>query len=683
MTLVYDQLAARNFRLEWEGPGIARQQIPVEALLSAEGAAAPQVAVRGTAPGDGTGSVTVSVDARTHRVEKTVLFLGDLQLAESAGTELKYQGPLPSGANTLWSRVTYDKNHTADSDHLTLNVTGKPVDAAWTVRNVGDQRASAGLWQTGSDAFRFFGNGMHIVTKRITGDFTATCRIDDYNGAHGEPVNRRAWVGISARENGEKLNWEWGSNFHLVQTAADGLRPSADNSDLGAGRISSYALPEGHPWLRIVRQGNVWTAWSSTDGKQWELGGYQFKKARADMDVGLFFSALPQDARAHYHASVSHFSIVPGVAPEPAPPLPVAAQHTDGDRLTGVVMARSDARVVVVRSSAAGLIRTTDGGKTWAPANGTLTGSDLAARSVAIHPTNPLIMVRAGGRGKGGALWKTTDGGKAWKRLTFEGDFDGSGPSALCGEIIAFDLRDPRTIYVGCESAGFFKSTDEGVKWSKLGLTGERITAVTVWAWEHFYPAVAKGKTQLAVTTCSDRWMTFLGRGKPAVTTPATTARSYISNDNVATLTLLDERADTGFFNVAFDKATQTVREFSYATAHGYQGNSGGFMSLFPDRKNLEWLRPFTALATAARGEEKFGRFLTQALDPATPGRLSLSTHWGYDWSWLPTQGTAPKGGLIAACADVHQGEQWWFIYTDGLYSSKDGGVTLSKVETR
>ena len=59
----------------------------------------------------------------------------------------------------------------------------------------------------------------------------------------------------------------------------------------------------------------MWTAWTSTDGKRWELGAYQFKKARAQMDVGLFFSALPQHARAHYHASVSELSIAPGVAP--------------------------------------------------------------------------------------------------------------------------------------------------------------------------------------------------------------------------------------------------------------------------------------------------------------------------------------------------------------------------------
>jgi hypothetical protein len=58
-----------------------------------------------------------------------------------------------------------------------------------------------------------------------------------------------------------------------------------------------------------------------------------------------------------------------------------------------------------------------------------------------------------------------------------------------------------------------------------------------------------------------------------------------------------------------------------YGTAHGFQHNSGGHMSLFPERKHLEWLRPVTALGATAMGEQKCGRFITQALDPAVPGR--------------------------------------------------------------
>ena len=175
--------------------------------------------------------------------------------------------------------------------------------------------------------------------------------------------------------------------------------------------------------------------------------------------------------------------------------------------------------------------------------------------------------------------------------------------------------------------------------------------------------------------------MTYLGRGKPGVTSKETMSRTYVSNDNVQSLTVLDERSDTGFLNVAWDKSLQSTREISYATTHGYQGNSGGFLSLFPAVKNLEWLRPVTALGTTAMGQGRMGRFLTQALDPLEPGRLSQCTGgWGMDWAWLPAKGTAPKGGLIAACGEHLQGDKWWFVHTDGLYFSPDGGTTLNKV---
>ncbi len=672
---VFDELAARNFRIEWEGPGVARQEIPLEALRAVDKCGSPQPLVKAESDGDGTGRVTVKVDAREHVVNRTVLFLGQLQLAESNGADLIFHGPLPRGAVMLWTRVTFDSDHSVDSEPATLNVTGQPVAPDWTARNVGDAKASFGLYQTGERAFRFFGNGMHTVTRRITGDFTATCRIDGYNGAHGEPVNHRAWAGLTAREHGEKLDWNWGRDFHLVQTAREGLRASADFTDFGSGRITSYALPKDRPWLRIVRAGNIWTAWSSADGRQWELGAYQFKKTNAEMDVGLFFSALPQEARAHFHASVSELTVVPGVVPEAVPPV---AQQTGGDRLTGVVMSRSDPQVVVVRSSASGLFRTMDGGKTWEKANGPLAGADLAVRSVAIHPENPAVMLRAGT----GGLWKTADGGKSWQRVAFDGDFDGTGPSALCGEVVAFDLKNPQTVYAGCESKGFFKSTDGGATWARIGLEGERITSVVVWAWEKYYPAPAKGKTHLCVTTCPDRWVSFLGRGEATTKTAATASRSYLSPDGVQTLAVSDERADTGFYNVAFDKALQSVNEMRYATTHGCQAQvfAGTQMALYAAPKHLEWLRPFTAISATAMGDQKFGRVITQALSPATPGRLSKSERWAFEWEWLTLKGAVPKGGLIAVCGEVGLGQKWWFVFTDGLYFSNDGGATLSQV---
>ena len=51
---------------------------------------------------------------------------------------------------------------------------------------------------------------------------------------------------------------------------------------------------------------------------------------------------------------------------------------------------------------------------------------------------------------------------------------------------------------------------------------------------------------------------------------------------------------------------------------------------------------------------------------------------WAEERSWIPSNGAIPKGGLIAACGDVHLGEKWWFVHTDGLCFSPDGDAASS-----
>jgi len=681
VTYLYGRLLAHNFNMDWEGPRMPRQSISIESLHVADDGVYPVPEITSESFGDGTGRVALNVDRRGHIVNEAAIYLGRYRIAEAKGAGVTYEGPLPSGTNTFWCRVVYDGDRTADIDSGALTVTGTPVSPEWTVRNIGEQRALAGLWQTGPRAFTFFGNGMHAAVQRISGDFTATCRIEDYSR---EGVNWRAWVGIAAFQDTRRINWQWGQSFYLVQTSKDGKKSSPDNDDLGGSRVSSYPFPQDHPWVRICREGNVWTAWTSADGKQWELGGYHVKNAPREMDVGLFVSAIQQDARAYYNTKVSELSVQPGVLPECTPPPPVAATNTAGDRLTGVMMARSDESVVVVRSTAKGLLKTVDSGKTWRAINGDLTGAANAVRSVAIHPTDPAIMLRAAGRvvdGKWkGGLWRTADGGTSWRKIGFEGDFDGAGPSALCGEVIAFDLKNPETAYIGTESKGCFKSTDAGETWTSLGLTGERITSVVVWPWEYVNPVAARGESHLCVTTCPDKWMPLLGRGGPSITTGGKTAKSYVSHDNVKSLKVYHERDELGLYNVAFDRMCQTPDNMRYATSYGLQHNVGRNMFAFPEAKHLEWMRPFTAVYGACLPGSKNGRCIAQSLEPVDPSRLSVSQSWAFNWHWVRIKGDVPRGGLIAVTGEHHVGETWWFVYTDGLYCSWDGGKTLVKV---
>jgi len=301
-------------------------------------------------------------------------------------------------------------------------------------------------------------------------------------------------------------------------------------------------------------------------------------------------------------------------------------------------------------------------------------------RSVAIHPHDPRIMFRAAGRvGTSGAwdggLWKTVNGGAVWQKLDFPGNFDGTGPSALCGEIIAFDPEKPATVFVGCETKGLFRSDDGGGTWTKLGIDGERITAVAVNAWCRG----DDGLPLLHAVTCPDLLLPLLGRGKAALVAPVKVARDHVSHDGGKSLRPVCEWSDLGYLNIAFDKGS--AAEPSYATTHGYcQSLHERKMFLSPGIKDMESFRPFTALASSGHGDTRCGRALLQALDPVRPGRLSRSDHFGLRWEWVTSEGDVPKGGYIAFAGEFVHGNRWWLLATDGLYRSDDGGRTLRKI---
>ena len=290
-------------------------------------------------------------------------------------------------------------------------------------------------------------------------------------------------------------------------------------------------------------------------------------------------------------------------------------------------------------------------------------------------------MLRAAGRADQngayeGCLALTRDGGQTWELLNFPGDFDGEGPSALCGEVVAFDPVHPEILFAGCETRGFFRSDDSGKTWTLIGAEGERITALAVNRWIRG----TDGQAYLHVVTCPDVWMPRLGRGKPARSATVTVSHDYVSRDGGLALSRICERTDLGYLNVAFDKGAYP-EELPYATTHGILKalGDGERTFLFPLVKNLECFRPVTALGCSGV-DDGYGRCLTQPLDPARPGQFSRSDNWAFNWDWQSFGGDRPGGGLISACGEFTHGRIWWLLATDGLYYSTDGGASLKKV---
>ena len=124
-----------------------------------------------------------------------------------------------------------------------------------------------------------------------------------------------------------------------------------------------------------------------------------------------------------------------------------------------------------------GLYKTADGGKTWTKV--LEISENTGVNNVVLDPRNPDVLyatseqrrrhvgIKIGG-GPESAIYKSEDAGKTWNKLTSgipAGDKGGIG--------IAVSPVDPDFVYAIIEAAGdeggFFRSTDRGASWAKMG----------------------------------------------------------------------------------------------------------------------------------------------------------------------------------------------------------------------
>ena len=680
------------FSLQWEGPGIELQDIPASSLFHKVEADDPQVTLTVQDDADVVSAVA-RIKSRGHTLNKIEVFSDDMAIAVFEGEELKGADPvirlpdlsLPTGKQKIWSRLFYDGNHTIDTEGGFVNVASTPIEG-WELGVAGEANVPRNIIQTKPDSFSFVGEGEFVIYKNITGDFTLTCRVDDYLGQNDEAVNRLSWVGLTVRTDASKNNYKWGPEVGIMQTAKYGLRTTPDHLDLGAGRLSHHPLTKnGHKWLRVVRRGRLFSALTSIDGKTWEYGTTHYKNIRDNVGAGIVFRALPQDAQTYFQASVSNITLENGVPEDFAYPKAKTATNTRSLNYTGLAVAPSNADIVVLRSPTQGLLRTIDAGQTWETINGQLNGAANCVRSVAIHPQNSDIIYRAAGKaGETGAfeggLYRSDNAGQSWEKLDFPGDFDGAGPSSLCGEIIAFVPNTPDIMLVGCESKGLYRSEDGGTTWKQIIADNQRFTAVKTDKWHSQH----NGNAYMHAITCPDDMMTLLGLGKPAIKTTQNKTRAYLSYDNGQHFRIETERDDLGYLNFSFDNASMHI--FAYATTHGLvhttsSGRDNFWLRQWPALSNG---RPILAMAAGKWGVNPWSRCFSQALEPKAESELLVSHIAAERWTEQKYTSEDEIGGIIAIDADCVTPstpvKYWWLLGTNGLFRATEYPDKFTKV---
>ena len=127
-------------------------------------------------------------------------------------------------------------------------------------------------------------------------------------------------------------------------------------------------------------------------------------------------------------------------------------------------------RIVYASTRCAGVFKSTDGGRSWSPANVGLDPQCPSAYSLAFDPQAPQIIYAADPMR--GAV-KSVDGAGHWQVRN-------NGLVLSLVSSVAVDPQSPRTVYAGAYALGLFKSSDGGVHWRPLatGLKGVYTVAV-------------------------------------------------------------------------------------------------------------------------------------------------------------------------------------------------------------
>jgi photosystem II stability/assembly factor-like uncharacterized protein len=136
-----------------------------------------------------------------------------------------------------------------------------------------------------------------------------------------------------------------------------------------------------------------------------------------------------------------------------------ANQGLDSPVVASLAMAQNNPNLIYA-GTGAGIYKTVNGGATWSA-----TGSDLLPLSLIIDPTNPNILYA----GFNGDLQKTTDGGDTW--VSSANGIDNPLVFSL-----AIDPNNTNVLYAGTAGTGAFKSVDGGATWSPLNVD------TTVWS---------------------------------------------------------------------------------------------------------------------------------------------------------------------------------------------------------
>lgn len=191
-------------------------------------------------------------------------------------------------------------------------------------------------------------------------------------------------------------------------------------------------------------------------------------------------------------------------------------------RATSVAVDPTNPEIAYLGTAGGGVWKTTDGGKNWNPVSDQEVS--LAIGSLAIDPSNPLIIYAGTGEQDfsvdsyyGAGILKSTDGGQTWANIQTSFGYPSGGIGA-----IAIQPGHTNVLLAAAAGSGVQRSTDSGMTWTPV-LTGSDATAVVFdpsngsIAYAGLGAIFGSSKNALYKSTDGGVTWTLLGGGLPPV----------------------------------------------------------------------------------------------------------------------------------------------------------------------
>ena len=324
--------------LAWQGPGIALVDVPASAFSRLPAASEPTIvldaplanaSVLNSSPG-----LSASVTANGATINSVQYYLTDYtsyyqRLTQGVDYFIGQDSAAPFTFNSLvWTaplnqvraRVVYNDTNTLDSAPIQFATTNGDFGAwAWNPLEMHNYPSGAGIQ---GNTYSILGDGMNLLTRRVTGDCTFIGRLAGITPATAGPdgiapsSDWRAGIILRGTTNttiGQPLGDGGTTRFAaLFSSVGGGTYFEDDTMRNGNGDANAWSANLGgaNRWYKLQRSGDIFTSSVSADGVSWNVvNTITLSNFGSTIYAGVFTHAMQSMNPNVHQASIDSISL--------------------------------------------------------------------------------------------------------------------------------------------------------------------------------------------------------------------------------------------------------------------------------------------------------------------------------------------------------------------------------------